>query len=112
MSNSMITSVSWNPRGQAKALPIVAEAKMNEEMESEAVEEPVAAPSETRNGMNDDDIVAKYGLENYDDEPGTLDVLVACNSDVTVPLCLHPNSSALILNSDASSALSHLFSRS
>lgn len=63
----MITSVSWNPRGQAKALPIVAEAKIEEQEASEVV----AAPSVSRGGMDEDDIVAKYGLENYDDEPGS-----------------------------------------
>ena len=65
----MITSVSWNPRGQAKALPIVAEAKI-EQAESAEVE---ASPSVTRGGMDEDDIVAKYGLENYDDEPGAFE---------------------------------------
>lgn len=71
MPNVMITSVSWNPRGQAKALPIVAEAKMDEE-EMRKEESAMAAPSETRGAMDEDDIVAKYGLENYDEEPGML----------------------------------------
>ena len=69
MPNVMITSVSWNPRGQAKGLPIVADAKMNED-EFAQPEEPVAAPSDTRDAMNEDDIVAKYNLEDYDEEPG------------------------------------------
>jgi hypothetical protein len=66
----MITSVSWNPRGQAKALPIVAEAKADQAEAVGMEEEPIAATSAPVGDMDSEDIVAKYGLENYDDEPG------------------------------------------
>jgi periodic tryptophan protein 1 len=44
---------------------------MNED-EFAQPEEPVAAPSDTRDAMNEDDIVAKYNLEDYDEEPDNL----------------------------------------
>lgn len=70
MSTLMITSVSWNPRGQAKALPVVADPQMEETAPEEEVVAPVAASNVSRATAEDDDIVAKYGLENYDEEPG------------------------------------------
>ena len=71
MSTLMITSVSWNPRGQARALPIVADPQLDEAAQEAEVAAPVAAPSVSRAVVDDEDIVSKYNLENYDDEPGT-----------------------------------------
>lgn len=44
---------------------------MDEMVDDETLVEPVAAPSAPNAMADDDDIVAKYGLENYDDEPGS-----------------------------------------
>lgn len=43
---------------------------MEETAPEEEVAAPVAASNASRMGADDEDIVSKYNLENYDDEPG------------------------------------------